>query len=117
MPKGKSAFDRDCVCPARIGKAKSKPRSIKGLVNARLLAFEFDSFEVPSDSEIRKLKPGDFVKIARKGDRFWVRIDGYVGRKWHGTVANDLVDENNDDLRKGESIFFSRKHIYDLRRK
>ena len=111
--KGKSSFDRDCVCPARPRKAKARPRTVKGLVNARLLAFEFDSFEVPSDSEIRKLKPGDFVKVARNGERFWLRVDGYVGRKWHGTVSNKLV--LNDDLKYGESIYFTRKNIYDLK--
>ena len=84
-------------------------------MNARLLAFEFDAFEVPSDSEIRKLKPGDFVKVARNSERFWVRIDGYIGRKWHGTVSNVLI--LNEDLKQGDSIFFYRKNIYDLRRK
>lgn len=114
--KSQSAFDRDCVCPgSRRVKAKEQPRDVKGLVNARLLSLEFDSFETPSDAEIRKLKPGDLVKIARLGERFWVRVDGYVGRKWHGTVSNDL--RHNDDLPIGSSIYFARKNIYDLMRR
>lgn len=112
MAKKGNSFDRDCVCPVRVRKAKGRPRDVKGLVNARLLAFEFDTFEVPSDSQIRKLKPGDLVKVARNAERFWVRVDGYVGRKWHGTVSNQLA--NSDDLKYGDSIYFSRKNIYDL---
>jgi len=109
--------DQDCArpgnCRSLVGKAV--PRTIKGLVNASLLAFEFeDTFEVPSDSEIKKLKPGDFVKVARNSERFWLRVDGYVGRKWHGTVANKLGF--NDDLKFGDSIYFAKKNIYDLRR-
>lgn len=111
--KGKSSFDRDCLCPRRSPKAKVRPKAVKGLVNARLLAFEFDTFNVPSDSEIRKLKPGDLVKVARNGERFWIRVDGYVGRKWHGTISNKLV--MNDDLKYGDSIYFARKNIYDLK--
>ena len=113
MAKKGNSFDRDCVCPARTRKSKSRPRTVKGLVNARLLAFEFDNFEVPPDSEIRKLKPGDLVKVTRNSERFWVRVDGYVGRKWHGTVSNKLI--RNDDLKTGDAIFFTRKNIYDLK--
>jgi len=75
------------------------------------MAFEFpETFELPTDSQIRKIKPGDLVKVARNGERFWVRVDGYVGRKWHGTVSNDLIQ--NDDLDLGDSIFFAKKNIY-----
>ncbi len=101
------------MCPGRgTRKRTGEPRTIRGLANARLLAFEFpETFEVPSDAELRAMKPGDYVKVARNGERFWVRLDGYVGRKWHGTVSNDLV--LNDDLKLGDSIFFARKNIYD----
>ncbi len=113
MAKTARKFDRDCICPGRTRKSKSEPRAVKGLVNARLLALEFESFETPSDSLIRKLKPGDFVKIARNSERFWVRVDGYVGKKWHGTVSNRLI--YNEDLRLGDRIYFARKNIYDLK--
>ena len=82
-------------------------------MNASLLAFEFEAFEVPSAAEIKKVKPGDFVKVARNGERFWLRVDGYVGRRWHGTVSNRL--RSNEDIASGDSIFFSRKNIYDLK--
>lgn len=105
-------FDRDCIQPEKARAQKKEPRVIKGLINARLLAFEFESFEVPSEAEIKKLKPGDFVKVARNSERFWVRVDGYVGRKWHGTVMNRLI--RNEDLKLGDSIYFMRKNIYDV---
>jgi hypothetical protein len=108
------AFERDCVCPSKARrKGTGEPRTIRGLVNARLLALEFDTFEAPPDAAIKRLKPGDFVKVARNGERFWVRVDGYVGRKWHGTVSNKLILSH--DLKLGDSIFFMRKNIYDLR--
>lgn len=88
------------------------PKSISGLVNARLMAFEYpDTFFLPKDSDIRKLRTGDFVKLSRNNERFWVQITGYVGRKWHGTVANKLA--NNQDIGYGDKIYFMKKNIYD----
>ena len=108
-------FDRDHARPnppKRRSRRNGKPREVKGLVNARLLAFEFpETFEVPSDATIKKLEPGDFVKLSRNNERFWVRVDGFVGRRWHGTVDNKL--KNQDDLDFGDSIFFMKKNIYD----
>lgn len=105
------------MCPKRTKRASGHPRAIKGLVNARLLSLEFDTFETPTDAQIKKLKPGDFVKVSRNGERFWIRVDGYIGRKWHGTVSNNLDPDSNPDLNLGDSIFFMRKNIYDLRYK
>lgn len=115
MAKGGKKLDRDHGDSGeyRLLKGKEMPRTVKGLVNASLLAYEYDTFEVPPASAIKKLGPGDLVKVARNSERFWLRLDGYVGRKWHGTILNHL--QNNDDLKFGESIFFARKHIYDLR--
>lgn len=115
MADSSKGFDRDCVCPGK-GKGKAgSPKSVRGLVNARLLALEFDTFETPSNSDLRKVKPGDFVKLARNGERFWVRVSGYVGKKWHGVVDNDLA--LNPDLHDGDCIYFDRKHIYDILRR
>lgn len=107
-------MDLDHIGPdcATIDKATA-PR-IVDLANAGNLARNFHSFESPPESEIRKLKPGDFVKLARNQERFWVCVSGYIGRRWHGSIANDL--KRNDDLSRGESIFFMRKNIYDLKR-
>ena len=58
-----------------------------------------------------ELRTGDFVKLSRNNERFWVQITGYVGRKWHGTVANKLA--NNQDIGYGDKIYFMKKNIYD----
>ena len=108
-------YDRDNTGPKGKKGSKNRPQKLKGLVNARLLAFEFpDTFKTPSDAAIKKLKPGDFVKVSRNGERFWVRVDGFVGRQWHGTVDNEL--KHNPDLAIGDSFYFMRKHIYDVLR-
>lgn len=89
------------------------PKKVKGLVDASLLAFEFpETFQRPSDSELKNIKPGDFVKVARNNERFWVHVDGFVGRRIHGKIDNKLV--NQPDLKMGDSIFFMKKNIYDI---
>lgn len=113
MSQSKSLLDLDCSCPNRVKSSGGLPQDISGLVNARALSLEFDSFDVPSSSEIRKLKTGDLVKVARNSERFWVVIDGYVGRKWFGTIVSVL--KRNKDIKRGDCIFFQRKNIYDVR--
>lgn len=105
--------DRSHARPdALVRNPGGQPRAVKGLVNAKLLAKEHPkTFTVPPEARLKKLKPGDFVKVTRNNERFWVRLTGWVGKRWHGTVANDLVF--NDDLKYGESIFFTKKNIYD----
>lgn len=107
--------DRDYVFPEghrRRRNPSEHPREIEGLQNAKLLALEHDGFNTPPASAIRKLKPGDFVKVARNGERFWVKLTGYVGRKWHGEVDNVLV--KNGDLKLGDPIYFMKRNIYDV---
>jgi hypothetical protein len=114
MAKRVSSFDRDCMCPKRTRRSKSHPRKVDGLADARALARKYPkTFTVPSEVTLKKLKPGDYVKVARNDERFWLKLDGYVGRRWHGTVANELLKNRNPDLDYGESIFFMRKNIYD----
>ena len=108
-----SGKDRDYVFPEGFRRNPSThPREIEGLENAKLLALEYDGFDRPPASAIRKLKPGDHVKVSRNRERFWVKITGFVGRQWHGVVDNTLVQ--NDDLKLGDSIFFMKRHIYDV---
>lgn len=88
-------------------------RHIDGLIDARALHSQFESFDIPNYSDLKKLKPGDFVKLSRNGERFWVKISGYVGRRWHGAVVNNLIC--NIDLSFGDRIYFMRRHIYDFK--
>ncbi len=100
---------------ALVRNPSDAPRAVEGLENARLMAKEHpDTFFAPSDAQIQRLKPGDLVQIARNGERFWVRLTGWVGKKWHGTVSNYLI--NNDDLPYGTSIYFYKKNIYNVMR-
>lgn len=85
--------------------------AVDGLVDAKALAKEHpDTFEVPPEANLKKIKPGDFVKLARNGERFWVKVTGFEKRRIHGAVANDLL--RNDDLPYGTSIYFQKKNIY-----
>jgi len=55
---------------------------------------------------------GDFVKLSKGGDRFWVKVDGFVGRRWHGTIRNEV--KRNIGIKSGDSIYFMRKNIHDV---
>lgn len=88
-------------------------RPIDGLIDARSLHYQFETFDIPNHSDLKKLKPGDFVKLSRNGERFWVKISGFVGRRWHGAVVNKLI--RNNDLSFGERIYFMRRHIHDFK--
>lgn len=89
---------------------RGHPRGIIGLTNAQLWAKRHPkTFKIPSDRWIKKVKPGDWVKIGRNRERFWVKVGGWEGKKWHGLVWNKLIW--NDDLRHGTSIYFYKKNI------
>ena len=90
---------------------RKKPIAIDGLADAKALARAHpDTFEVPSDAVLKKIKPGDHVKLARNNERFWVYVTGFEKRRIHGTVDNDLL--RNDDLPIGTAIYFQKKNIY-----
>lgn len=106
-------MDVDHVFPQGI-KRRANPRNVKkiDLNNASLLALEYpETFILPAPSAIKKLKPGDWVKLSTPGERFWVRVSGFEGRKWFGQVASDLI---TSDLKLGDTLQFYRKNIYDI---
>jgi len=106
-------MDADHVFAKNL-RLKKNPRDVKTakLLNAQLMALEHpESFFLPSASAIKKVKPGDFVKVSMPRERFWVRVSGFQGRKWYGQVANELIYY---DLKMGDSIQFYRKNIYDV---
>lgn len=51
-----------------------------------------------------KIKPGDFVKIIRGGESFWVRYTGKSDGKAHGVVDNELVNTSVHGLRRGSKV-------------
>lgn len=54
-----------------------------------------DTFEIPSDSEIAKVKVGDYVKLIFQSDegteRMWVKVAVRNGTNFGGRLANDPV--------------------------
>jgi hypothetical protein len=89
--------------------SRGAPVAVRGLTDAAALAARHAEFEVPKADEIRSIKPGDFVKLRRNKERFWVEFTGYEGRRFHGSPANDLL--NNDDI-VSSNLYFTRKNIY-----
>ena len=97
-----------------IARNAGEIRKLTKLVDARALAKKHEWFEQPTQAEIRKIKPGQFVKVNRKGERFWIKVRGFEGRRYHGQVANVLAF--NEDLMFGDHVYFERKNIYDIQR-
>jgi len=90
---------------------RGRPIAPGDLVDAKALAkAHSETFGVPSDADLRKVGPGDLVKVARNGERFWVSVTGFEKRRIHGEVANEL--EENDDLPFAQSIYLQKKNIY-----
>jgi hypothetical protein len=109
-------MDADHPTPTKRVSRSSRghPQQVSGLRDAAALAKKHVNFEAPSAAAIRSLKPGDYVKVARNGERFFVEMSGFEGRKYHGIVANDL--EKNDDVPADVPIYFYRKNIYCIRK-
>ena len=92
------------------------------LSDAQLLAtMHPETFDAPTQSEIETLIPGDLVKVCRNGERFWVILtDVETGlglpmeSRCSGTVDNELVFDENDDLKLGQSVEFQARHVYQI---
>jgi hypothetical protein len=105
-------LDEDHIL-AENPRARTRSEILKvRLTDARRLSLDNENFEQPSAELIRKIHPGDFVKLARNHERFWVKVTGFEGRKYHGQVANVL--NRSDELQLGDRIYFERKNIYDI---
>jgi hypothetical protein len=82
------------------------------LVDAQAMHLKYpDTFEVPSASELNRLKPGDSVKVCNGKERFWVKI------KEIGDDTNLIVSVNNQllwpiDYDYESDIIIKKKHIY-----
>lgn len=85
-------------------------------VNAKDMHDEYpDTFDAPSDYQLRKLKAGDFVKVCANGiERFWVIVTAVEGRTVTGIVNNDLVYEDDHGLECDDEIRFHRDCIYQI---
>jgi len=104
-------MDRDHALPSGAPVPnRGKAKTIRGLLDAKAQHKKHpETFEVPTTAQLKKIKPGDHVKVSRKGERFWVLVTGFEKRRIHGTVDNKLI--RNDDLPLGTTIYFQKKNI------
>jgi uncharacterized protein YegJ (DUF2314 family) len=93
------------------------------LSNAAALAKESpNTFDRPSDGEIRKLKKGDFVKLCFRlqsatgeglnGERMWVKIIERKGTQMTGILNNDPI--LIPGLQYKDDVVFGEEHIYSM---
>ncbi len=114
MTEGWTHVFSDACSRIRVRNRQTRPREIIGLTNGQVWAKRYPkTFKIPSDGWIKQIKPDDFVKIGRNGERFWVKVTGFEGRKWHGQVWNQLIC--NDDLPPRMPIYFYKKNILAIR--
>jgi hypothetical protein len=71
------------------------------------------SFALPDPDRLAALEPGDFVKVCRHDERFWIEITKVREDVLHGTVANRLGMPGNEDLPVGAVITARWKNVYD----
>lgn len=100
-----SDLEIDYCAPEPVSHTRASPQDID-LVNARERAKKFKSFSVPTEAQIRKIEVGDHIKVGLGKERIWVKVTGYVGRKYHGICANGKLI--------GVPIFFQKKNIMDM---
>ena len=86
------------------------------LVDAQAMHREHpDTFDAPSDAELAAIKPGDWVKICREGERFWCRIVGAKGKHLIGAIDAPLVVAENADISvPGRIVRFEYRHVYTI---
>jgi hypothetical protein len=60
------------------------------------------------------IHPGDFVKIIRGNERFWVRYMGKGGGKAHGVVDNELLNTSIHGLSRGSKVSFKPSEVIDV---
>jgi hypothetical protein len=78
------------------------------LVDAQKMHRQYPAtFWAPSNSILRKIKKGNYTKIAMNDERFWVEITKVIKTNrtyiYLGKVPGKL-----------EFVYFQRKHVYDV---
>ena len=68
------------------------------------------TFPIPSLGQA--IGPGDEVKVALGGERFWIRVDRVQGPDIYGTVDSQLVE--HDALSLGGSVLVNRGQVLDV---
>lgn len=87
------------------------------LISAKQLAQEHpDTFRRPDSHELDALTSGDFVKVSRHHERFWIRLIRVTTTDLIGVVANVLVRPANKDLGPG-LVSVHRDHVFAIQDK
>lgn len=92
-------------------------KALLGIVDAQEMAKQHpDTFEVPSDQELKDLKPGDFVKICVGNERFWVEVTEAQAHSpvIDGRVDNNLERTSEHGLVYNDMIRFEKRHVYSV---
>lgn len=71
-----------------------------------------DTFEVPTAADLGAVRPGDYVKICDKDERFWVKVTVVEGSQFTGTVNNVLVFPH--DFKDGDVLTFTQDCVYNI---
>ena len=81
-------------------------------VDARMLDFE-RRVMLPPTTPLRQAQAGDYIKVGRRRERFWARVDRVsADDSIVATVDNELV--LNRDLPLGVVIVVSREHVLEI---
>lgn len=90
-----------------------------------------ETFEIPDEASRQNLVPGDIVKLAFRvnvgevdehtddeggfGERMWVNVTGSVGPYFTGTLSNQpITSDEQDVLRFGSPVVFLPEHVIDI---
>jgi hypothetical protein len=85
------------------------------LVDAQEMHRQYpDTFEAPTDHELATIRPGQFIKVCRDGERFWLAVTGASGRYLIASIANPLVTSGNARLAMGKAVRVEPRHVYSI---
>ena len=69
-------------------------------------------FKAPSAAELAAIKQGDFIKVCRNDERFWIRVIGADRKTVTGTIDNHL--DRNPDLLLGLIVTVDKDRVYTI---
>ena len=69
---------------------------------------------IPSQTDLDAVKPGDYVKIAHNGERFWCKIVMRLPEGGFRVVVDDNKLIMKHPFRPGDIIEIRDRHIYDV---
>jgi hypothetical protein len=88
-------------------------KTLDDLLDAQAQALKWPlSFFAPDDDERAALRPGDNIKVCRRGERFWLEVVEIDGDLIQAKVANELI---YNLLPVGELVQLEWRHVYETR--